>query len=210
MQKSKKAQLIVSSLKEHYPEAHCALNYSNPFELLVATILSAQCTDERVNQVTKDLFKKYTCPQDFALADLSCLEEDIRPTGFFRNKALSIQQTSQQLLVEHDGKVPNNLSQLIALRGVGRKTANVVMGNAFGKAEGVVVDTHVSRLSQRLGLTQATHPEKIEQELMHLIPEVDWVLFPHLMISHGRAICKARAPQCQSCFLAPICPSAQV
>jgi endonuclease-3 len=132
------------------------------------------------------------------------------PTGFFRNKALSILQASQQILSEHGGEVPNDLAKLVALRGVGRKTANVVMGNAFGKAEGVVVDTHVSRLSQRLGLTQATQPEKIEQDLMALIPETDWVLFPHLMISHGRALCKARVPQCEGCFLALLCPSAHV
>lgn len=210
MRKPKKAQLIISALKQHYPDAHCALHYSNPFELMVATILSAQCTDVRVNQVTAGLFKKYTGPQDFAQADLLELEQDIRPTGFFRNKALSIQQASQQILSEHGGEVPNDLAKLVALRGVGRKTANVVMGNAFGKAEGVVVDTHVSRLSQRLGLTQATQPEKIEQDLMVLIPETDWVLFPHLLISHGRALCKARVPQCECCFLALLCPSAHV
>lgn len=210
MRKSKKAQLIVSALKQHYPDAHCALQYSSPFELMIATILSAQCTDERVNQVTTGLFQKYTSPQDFAQADLLDLEQDIRPTGFFRNKALSIQQTSRQILAEHGGEVPNNLEKLVALRGVGRKTANVVMGNAFGKAEGVVVDTHVSRLSQRLGLTQSTQPEKIEQDLMVLIPEADWVLFPHLMISHGRAMCKARVPQCERCFLVPLCPAANV
>ena len=210
MRKPKKAQLITSALKQHYPDAHCALHYSNPFELMVATILSAQCTDVRVNQVTAGLFKKYTGPQDFAQADLLELEQDIRPTGFFRNKALSILQASQQILSEHGGEVPNDLAKLVALRGVGRKTANVVMGNAFGKAEGVVVDTHVSRLSQRLGLTQATQPEKIEQDLMALIPETDWVLFPHLMISHGRALCKARVPQCEGCFLALLCPSAHV
>ncbi len=210
VRKPKKAQLIISALKQHYPDAHCALHYSNPFELMVATILSAQCTDVRVNQVTAGLFKKYTGPQDFAQADLLELEQDIRPTGFFRNKALSIQQASQQILSEHGGEVPNDLAKLVALRGVGRKTANVVMGNAFGKAEGVVVDTHVSRLSQRLGLTQATQPEKIEQDLMVLIPETDWVLFPHLLISHGRALCKARVPQCECCFLALLCPSAHV
>lgn len=210
MQKPKKAQLILSALKQHYPDAHCALHYSNPFELMVATILSAQCTDIRVNLVTADLFQKYTGPEDFAQADLLDLEQDIRPTGFFRNKALSIQLASQQILHEHGGEVPNDLAKLVALRGVGRKTANVVMGNAFGKADGIVVDTHVSRLSQRLGLTQATQPEKIEQDLMILIPKADWVLFPHLMISHGRALCKARTPQCERCFLALNCPSAHV
>jgi len=210
VQKPKKAQLILSALKQHYPDAHCALHYSNPFELMVATILSAQCTDIRVNLVTADLFQKYTGPEDFAQADLLDLEQDIRPTGFFRNKALSIQLASQQILHEHGGEVPNDLAKLVALRGVGRKTANVVMGNAFGKADGIVVDTHVSRLSQRLGLTQATQPEKIEQDLMILIPKADWVLFPHLMISHGRALCKARTPQCERCFLALNCPSAHV
>lgn len=210
MRKPKKVQLIISALKQHYPDAHCALHYSNPFELMVATILSAQCTDVRVNLVTADLFQKYAGPEDFAQADLLDLEQDIRPTGFFRNKALSIQQASQQILHQHGGEVPNDLAKLVALRGVGRKTANVVMGNAFGKADGIVVDTHVSRLSQRLGLTQATLPEKIEQDLMILIPKADWVLFPHLMISHGRALCKARTPQCERCFLALNCPSAHV
>lgn len=210
MRKPKKVQLIISALKQHYPDAHCALHYSNPFELMVATILSAQCTDVRVNLVTADLFQKYAGPQDFAQADLLDLEQDIRPTGFFRNKALSIQQASQQILSEHGGEVPNDLAKLVALRGVGRKTANVVMGNAFGKADGVVVDTHVSRLSQRLGLTQATQPEKIEQDLMALVPKTDWVLFPHLMISHGRSLCKARVPQCERCFLAALCPAAHV
>ena len=210
MQKSKKVRLILSALKQHYPDAHCALHFSNPFELMVATILSAQCTDERVNQVTEKLFQKYTSPQDFAEAELSELEQDIRPTGFFRNKALSIQEASQAILKNHGGEVPNNLAQLVALRGVGRKTANVVMGNAFGKADGVVVDTHVSRLSQRLGLTHESQPEKIEQELMRLIPENDWVLFPHLMIAHGRAVCKARTPLCERCQLVQLCPSSHV
>jgi endonuclease III len=206
----KKIELILTLLKDHYPDAHCALIYNNPFELMVATILSAQCTDERVNQVTLQLFKKYTSPHAFAQVDLAELEQDIRPTGFFRNKALAIQMASQEIILKHAGQVPRKMVDLIQLRGVGRKTANVVMGNAFGRAEGVVVDTHVSRLSQRLGLTQETQPEKIEKDLMRLIPEQEWVLFPHLMISHGRALCKARSPKCEACFLTALCPSSPI
>lgn len=200
------AQLL-RILKQSYPDARCALNYKNPFELMVATILSAQCTDERVNQVTATLFQKYPSPKAFAEAELLDIAEDIRPTGFFRNKAESIQKASQQILLLHQGEVPRQMEDLIKLRGVGRKTANVIMGNAFGFAEGVVVDTHVSRLSQRLGLTREIQPEKIEKDLMQLIPASEWVLFPHLMIAHGRTICKARKPVCEKCPLASQCPS---
>ncbi|PIQ26753.1 endonuclease III [bacterium (Candidatus Blackallbacteria) CG17_big_fil_post_rev_8_21_14_2_50_48_46] len=202
-------ELILEQLKQAYPDAHCALFFSSPHELMVATILSAQCTDERVNQVTQSLFKKYRSPQAFADADLAELEQDVRSTGFFRNKAASIKHSAQQLLELHQGLVPNQMKALTALSGVGRKTANVIMGNAFGYAEGVVVDTHVSRLSQRLGLTQQTQPEKIEKDLMAQVPEQDWVLFPHLMISHGRAVCKARKPLCKQCCLRQYCPSEQ-
>jgi endonuclease-3 len=204
--KSKQALAqILTQLKQHYPEADCALNFSSPFELLVATILSAQCTDERVNQVTAELFCKYPSVAAFAGADLLELQQDIHPTGFFRNKALAIQSTARTLLAEHGGEVPCDLQALTALRGVGRKTAHVVMGNAFGRAEGVVVDTHVSRLSQRIGFTRQTTPEKIEQDLIKKIPATDWVLFPHLLIAHGRAICKARKPLCEQCFLSDCC-----
>lgn len=208
MRVSKRVKWILQVLKQTYPDAHCALNYQNAFELLIATILSAQCTDERVNQVTESLFQIYPNPQAFADADIQELEAAIRPTGFFRNKAASIQSTSRQLLALHDGQVPCSMDALTALKGVGRKTASVVMGNAYNQAEGVVVDTHVGRLSGRLGLTQNTQPEKIEQDLMRLIPKAEWVLFPHLMISHGRAICKARKPACNQCPLQSDCPTA--
>lgn len=198
---------VLSLLKELYPDADCALNFSNPFELLVATILSAQCTDIRVNQVTETLFRKYTSVKDFAESDLAELEQDIKSTGFYRNKALSIQSTARDILLKYQGEVPETLEQLIQLKGVGRKTASVVMGNAFGHVEGIVVDTHVSRLSQRLGLTQAQTPEKIEQDLMRLVEKSDWILFPHLLISHGRAVCKARKPFCQGCTLNILCPT---
>lgn len=208
MQHSQRVKRILKVLKQTYPDAHCALNYRNPFELLVATILSAQCTDERVNQVTENLFRVYPDPQAFADADIAALEAAVHPTGFFRNKAAAIQSTSRQLLALHGGEVPCSMQALTALKGVGRKTASVVMGNAYNQAEGVVVDTHVGRLSVRLGLTQHSQPEKIEQDLMRLIPKVDWVLFPHLMISHGRAICKARKPLCGQCPFQSDCPAA--
>lgn len=209
--KAKKARLqeILGRLKQYYPDAHCALNFQHPYELLIATILSAQCTDERVNQVTEKLFRKYPRLEDYAQASLAELEADVKPTGFFRNKALAIQATAQQLLSEFGGEVPNSIPELTRLRGVGRKTASVVMGNAYGWAEGVVVDTHVKRLSQRLDLTRATTPEKIEQDLMRLLPQEEWVLFPHLLIFHGRQCCKARKPNCQACFLADLCPATQ-
>lgn len=208
MQKKERVRWILSELSSAYPDAHCELNYRNPFELLVATILSAQCTDVRVNQVTSNLFERYPDPSAFAAASLADLEEAIRPTGFFRNKAAAIQETAQQLLSLYGGEVPNQMSALVALKGVGRKTASVVMGNAYGKAEGVVVDTHVSRLSQRLGMSTENSPEKIERDLMRLVPTELWVIFPHWMIAHGRAVCKARSPLCCGCPLALHCPSA--
>lgn len=203
------AAWVLETLRATYPDAHCELDYANAFELLVATILSAQCTDVRVNLVTPALFKAFPDPAAFAAADLAEIEALIRSTGFFHNKAVAIQSSSRQLLAEHGGEVPNDMNALTALKGVGRKTASVVMGNAFGEAEGVVVDTHVSRLSQRLGLTQEQTPEKIEKDLMQLIPPADWVMFPHLMIAHGRQVCKARKPVCSSCPLASRCPSAE-
>ncbi|HEX8565724.1 MAG TPA: endonuclease III [Pyrinomonadaceae bacterium] len=202
-----RAMIILDWLKSAYPDAHCALNHSNALELLVATILSAQCTDERVNIVTEQLFRKYRNVEDFAAVAQEELETDIHSTGFFRNKAKNIRAACEMILQEYEGEIPPDMEKLLALPGVARKTANVVLGNAFGIASGVVVDTHVSRVSQRLALTEETVPEKIEKDLMQLIPEEDWVLFSHLLISHGRAICQARKPKCAECGLEPICPS---
>jgi endonuclease-3 len=198
---------VIQLLKRAYPDAHCSLNHSNAFELLVATILSAQCTDERVNMVTADLFRKYRKPADYLKVAPTELQEDIRTTGFFRNKAKSIQGTARMLIDEYGGKVPATMDQLLELPGVARKTANVVLGNAFGIAAGVVVDTHVTRLSRRLGLTTNKTAEKIEQDLKELVPKKDWVIFPHLLIAHGRKICKARNPLCAECVVERLCPS---
>lgn len=201
---------IIKRLRKAYPSAHCALHHSNAFELLVATILSAQCTDERVNIVTSTLFRKYRGPGDFAAAAQHELERDIHSTGFFRNKAKNIRATSRKLLDEFGGKVPASMDELLSLPGVARKTANVVLGNAFGIASGVVVDTHVSRLSQRLGLTKEKTPEKIEIDLQALVPKKDWVMFSHWLIFHGRQICQARKPKCTECVLADVCPSYKI
>ena len=198
---------IIRLLKGAYPDAKCSLNHSNAFELLIATILSAQCTDERVNIVTADLFRKYRKPQDYLSVSPIELQEDIRTTGFFRNKAKSIQGTAKVLTEQHSGQVPETIEQLLELPGVARKTANVVLGNAFGVASGVVVDTHVTRLSRRLGLTQQKHAEKIENDLIELVPKRDWVIFSHLLIWHGRKICKARNPLCAECVIEKLCPS---
>lgn len=197
---------IIRRLKKTYPDAHCALNHTNAFELLVATILSAQCTDERVNKVTAELFRKYRAPEDFAQAAPEELEEDIRSTGFFRNKAKSIRATSRKIIEDFGGEIPQTMDELLSLNGVARKTANVVLGNAFGIASGVVVDTHVKRLSNRLGLTEQANPEKIELDLQKLVPKKDWVMFSHWLIWHGRAVCKARKPLCGECVLEDICP----
>lgn len=205
-----RARKIVGLLKKNYPDSACTLNFKTTHQLLVATILSAQCTDERVNVVTKDLFKKYKKPLDFAKAPIKQLEGDIRSTGFFRNKAKSIKNSSQKIVDEFKGKVPNKIEELVKLPGVGRKTATVILGTAFGKAEGITVDTHVSRLSQRLEFTSEKTPEKIEKDLMVLIPKKDWILFSHLLIDHGRSVCKARNPECERCFLNKLCPSADI
>ena len=204
----KRARQIVRLLKREYPDARCSLNFDSPLELLVATILSAQCTDERVNQVTPALFRKYRTCDDYAAAPTAELEQDIRPTGFFRNKARAIQGACRQLAERHGGRVPDSMEELLKLPGVARKTANVVLGNAYGLPTGVVVDTHVSRLSARLGLSAEKTAEKIEQGLMGLIPERDWIDFSHLLISHGRKVCKARTPLCGECALSGLCPSA--
>ena len=205
-QKQQMKQLL-RLLKKAYPAAHCALNHSNPLELLIATMLSAQCTDERVNIVTADLFRKYRTAEDYVNADRAELERDIHSTGFFRNKAKNIQGTCQILSELYKGEVPQTMEELLALPGVARKTANVVLGNAFGIASGVVVDTHVARLSQRLGLTPHEQPEKIEQDLIAMTPKQEWIDLPHLLIAHGRAVCKARKPNCAACPLEALCPS---
>ena len=197
---------ILTVLAATYPDAHCELNYRNPLELLVATILSAQCTDKRVNLVTAELFKQYRSAADFAHAPLADLEQAVKTTGFFRNKAKNIQACCRQLVAVHGGEVPQSMAELTALAGAGRKTANVVLGNAFGLNVGVVVDTHVARLSQRLGLTRETTPEKIELALMKLVPTAQWTIFSHWLIWHGRRRCAARTPACAACELQTLCP----
>ncbi|MBA2380015.1 MAG: endonuclease III [Blastocatellia bacterium] len=201
---------IIKRLRRAYPDAHCALVHSNAFELLIATILSAQCTDERVNIVTADLFRKYRGPADYTAVAQDELEKDIHSTGFFRNKAKNIQAACTKIIDEFGGEVPATMDELLTLNGVARKTANVVLGNAFGIASGVVVDTHVSRLSQRLGLVETTTPEKIELELQAIVPKKHWVMFSHWLITHGRRICTARKPKCGECFLADVCPSYEI
>jgi endonuclease-3 len=198
---------IIQRLKKRYPEAECSLIHRNPLQLLVATILSAQCTDERVNIVTKTLFKEYRTAADFANADPRVFEEQIKSTGFYRNKTKSIISMAQSLIEYHDGKVPRTMDELVKLPGVGRKTANVVLGNAFGIDEGIVVDTHVKRISNRLGFTKHKDPDKIERDLIDLVPKKDWTLWPHLLIHHGRAICQARTPKCEMCPINQLCPS---
>ena len=202
-----RTRAIIRRLKRAYPNAKCSLNHTNPFELLVATILSAQCTDERVNIVTADLFRKYRKPEDYLNVSPRELEKDIQSTGFFRNKTKSIQGASKMLTEQYGGQVPRTMEELLELPGVARKTANVVLGNAFDIHAGVVVDTHVTRLSHRLGLTQQKTAEKIEQDLIPIVPKKDWVIFPHLMIYHGRKICKARSPLCSECTIEKQCPS---
>ena len=205
-----RTRAIIRKLKKRFPDANCSLEQRSPLQLLVATILSAQCTDARVNIVTKDLFKRYKTTKDYAEADPEELSEIIRSTGFFRNKTKSILGMAQGLLEKHQGKVPRTLDELTKLPGVGRKTANVVLGNAFGIDEGVVVDTHVTRISNRLKLTKHKDAVKIEQDLMRLVPKSDWTLFPHLMILHGRATCQARKPRCEECLINTLCPSSAV
>lgn len=198
----------MAALGRTYPDARCELDHSNPLELLIATILSAQCTDKRVNLVTAELFRKYRTADDYAGAATADLEQDIRTAGFFRNKARNIQACCRKLVEQHGGAVPRTMEELTQLDGVGRKTANVVLGNAFGINAGVVVDTHVARLSQRLGLTGRKEPEKIEQDLMQLVPMDRWTLFSHWLIWHGRRRCSARKPDCDGCEIRKFCPSA--
>ena len=199
---------VIARLKEAYPDARTELRWEDPLQLLVATILSAQSTDVRVNQITRGLFEKYRTAEDYAEADPLLLEEEIRSVGFFRNKARSIKNMALALVEEHGGEVPRTMEDLVRLPGVGRKTANVVLGNAFGVDEGVVVDTHVRRVSNRLGLTEKQDPAKIEQDLIRMLPRKDWTVFSHLLIFHGRRVCKARKPDCPNCVLDEVCPSA--
>lgn len=209
-QKRERAADILARLHRAYPDSRCSLDYSNPYQLLTATILSAQCTDERVNQVTPALFARYPEVEDMAAAKQTDVEDLIRSTGFFRNKAKSLLGMSGAIADRHDGEVPDTMEELVALPGVGRKTANVVLGNAFGKAVGVVVDTHVTRVGGRLGLTRHRDAIRIEQDLMKVIPRDEWTDLAHLFIDHGRAVCKAPTPRCEVCVLSDICPSSRV
>ena len=205
-EKAARTKKIIARLNEAYPDAHCELVHTNPLELLIATILSAQCTDKQVNIVTAELFKKYRRAKDYADAPLNEIENDIRRIGLYRNKAKNIQACAYDLSDKHGGKVPQTMEELTALAGVGRKTANVVLGNAFNINVGVVVDTHVARLSNRLGFTRQTAPEKIEAELQRLVPGAQWCLFSHLLIWHGRRRCFARSPDCPNCEVHELCP----
>ncbi|MFB0526825.1 MAG: endonuclease III [bacterium] len=204
---AKNIDKILLLLKKEYPQAKIALNFSTPLEILVATVLSAQCTDERVNMVTKSLFKKYRKVQDYAKANLKTFEQEIRSTGFYHNKAKNIISTAQKIVKDFAGKMPDSMDKLLQLPGVARKTANIVLFNGFGKVEGIAVDTHVRRLSQRLGLTKNQDPEKIEQDLMKQLDKKEWGKFSYLLIDHGRKICDAKKPKCLECILQKLCPS---
>ncbi len=201
--------IIIQRLRQSYPDAHCELDYESPHQLLVATILSAQCTDKRVNLVTPELFNRYPAAADFAAADRVELEEAIRSTGFYRQKAKYIQESSHAILHEHGGEVPDDMGSLLQLNGVARKTANVVLGEVYGIADGITVDTHVKRLAKRLGLTSESNPVKVEKDLMAIVPRENWIEISHLLVFHGRRICFARKPDCGSCPLTDICPSVQ-
>jgi len=206
LERKERLKKILSFLKKEYPDAKCHLDYNNPVELLVGSILSAQCTDLRVNEVTKDLFRKYTNAYEFSLADIDELKEDIRSTGFFNNKAKSILECTKALVRDHDGVVPETMEELTKLRGVGRKTANVILGNYYGKP-GIIVDTHIGRLSRRLGLTENEDPVKVEFDLRDVVPENDCTFFSNSLGDHGRTICKSRKPLCDNCKISDICPS---
>ena len=205
-----RANQVYDILRDEYPDAHCALVHQNPYELTVATILSAQCTDERVNKVTPVLFEAYPTPEDLAGARQEDVEEIIHSTGFYRNKARNLIGMAEAVVDEHGGEIPRSMKALAALPGIGRKTANVVLGNAFGIDEGVVVDTHVKRISKRLGFTRHTDPKKVERDLMDLFARERWTMLAHLLIFHGRALCKARSPMCPECPVAHLCPSAEI
>lgn len=203
----RRVEQLIDRFRKTYPDAHCELDYANPLQLLIATILSAQCSDKQVNIVTKELFQQYKTARDFAEAQLEEMEQRIRRIGLYRNKAKAIKAACQCLVDQHRGQVPRSMEELTALDGVGRKTANVVLGNAFNIQEGVVVDTHVARLSQRLKITRHTNPSKIEEDLMEWIPQPDWAMFSHWLIWHGRRRCYARKPDCPHCEVADLCPS---
>ena len=203
-----RARAIYRCLLKQYPDAHCELNYTTPFELAVATVLSAQCTDKRVNLVTPDLFARYPSPAALASAPIEDVESVIKSTGFFRNKAKSITGLARAIVAVHGGALPETMDELVVLPGIGRKTANVILGNAFGKNEGVVVDTHIGRLAKLLGLTKQTNPVKVEQALILLFPRPSWTMLAHLLIWHGRRTCVARKPRCGECVVADLCPSA--
>ena len=206
--KKERVEKIIELLEKEYPDAKTALHYSSPLEILVATILSAQSTDKQVNVVTKSLFKKYKTAKDYADADLSELEQDIKSTGFYHNKAKHLKNAAKLLVEKYDGKVPQSMDKLVELQGVARKTANIVLSNAYGIVVGVAVDTHVKRLSQRLGLTDNTNPDKIEKDLMEIVPKSQWERITNLLIFHGRNVCTARKPNCKECTLNKLCPSA--
>ena len=208
-QRQAHADVVRARLAEAYPDATCALRHDTPLQLLVATILSAQCTDVRVNEVTRDLFVKYASAQAFAEADLAELEEDVRSTGFYRNKAKALKEMAGALIERHGGEVPDTMDELTQLHGVARKTANVVLGNVFDVNDGVVVDTHVSRLSNRIGLSYESEPGKIERDLMAIIPRDEWTIIAHRLIDHGRAVCSARKAKCVECVLNDACPSSE-
>jgi len=197
--RKKRTRAVLRILRKEFPHSQCSLDHQDGFQLLIATILSAQCTDARVNQVTPVLFQQFPSPRDFAEAPLTEIEEAVRSTGFYKNKAKAIQGASRTILADHDGKLPKSIAEMVKLPGVGRKTANVVLGVAYGKPDGVVVDTHVSRITRKLGLTNQKDPNKIEQQLNAIVPKKDWVDFAHLFIDHGRKTCKARTPQCDAC-----------
>lgn len=201
---------ILARLRREYPRTRLALDFQSPLQLLMATVLAAQCTDQKVNEVTPPLFRRYPTARDFAAADLAELEEMVRQTGFFRNKAKALKNLGMTLVAEHGGEVPDAMELLVALPGVGRKTANVVLGNAFGRNEGIAVDTHVQRLSRRLFLTEEEDPEKIERDLTALLPREEWTRFALLLQDHGRKVCKARKPECAVCPVADLCPSAEI
>jgi len=203
----RRVRAILHKLDEAYPQATCALVHDNPFQLLISTILSAQCTDQRVNQVTPTLFRKYPTPEAFAFANPRELEQEIRPTGFFRNKTKSIMGASKQIVEQFGGQVPRTMEELLPLSGVARKTANVVLGTAYGVASGIVVDTHVQRVTRRLDLTKNTDPKRIEQDLLKVVPPSKWILFSHQIIWHGRRVCQARRPRCTECNLERLCYS---
>lgn len=206
----RRSRVLISRLKKAYPEARCALDHESPLELLIATILSAQCTDARVNKVTPELFARYPDAKHYAESDRTELEELVRTTGFFRNKAKSIHGATSKIASEFGGEVPRTMEELLTLPGVARKTANVVLGTAFGIAAGFVVDTHVFRLSHRMGLAKGKTPEQVEKELMALVPRKDWIGLAHILIHHGRAVCTARAPKCEDCVVASHCPKIDV